>query len=249
MSKDSRYERQLIVPQIGAEGQEKLAKSRVTVVGCGGLGSPVLTYLSLAGVGHIRLVDCDAVSVTNLNRQFFYEETDVDGVKCQKSAEFLKKRNSQIILEPVNELLTEENALELLKDSDVVVDCVDRIAARKIVGWACRLLSIPLVEAGVHGFYGYVLPMNPGKSACLQCMETGPVKETLPVPAIGAAAGVIGSLQAVEALKILLGLPVSYGVMLQYDGIYSEFEPIPVMIRDDCVCQKVENEIENFGVV
>ena len=140
------------------------------------------------------------------------------------------------------DLLTEENALELLKDSDVVVDCVDRIAARKIVGWACTILSIPLVEAGVHGFYGYVLPINPGKSACLTCMETGPVKEMIPVPAIGAAVGVIGSLQAVEALKILLGLPVSYGTMLQYDGIYGEFEPIPVMVREDCVCQMADNQ-------
>lgn len=238
MSKDSRYERQLIVPQIGVEGQEKLAKSRVTVVGCGGLGSPVLTYLAMAGVGYIRLIDCDVVSKTNLNRQFFYEETDVDEVKCEKAAEFLQKRNPQITLEPINELLTEENALELLKDSNVVVDCVDRIVARKIVGWACSELSIPLVEAGVHGFYGYVLPIDPGKSACLTCIETGPVKEMIPVPAIGAAVGVIGSLQAVETLKILLGLSVSYGTMLQYDGIYGEFEPIPVMIRTDCVCQK-----------
>lgn len=242
MSKDSRYERQLIVPQIGVEGQEKLKKSRVTVVGSGGLGSPVLTYLALAGVGHLRLIDCDVISVTNLNRQFFYEETDVDKVKCESAAEFLRKRNPQITIEPINELLTEKNALELLKDSDVVVDCVDRIAARKIVGQACRALSIPLVEAGVHGFYGYVLPINPGKSACLQCMETGPVKEMIPVPAIGAAVGVIGSLQAVEALKILLGLPVSYGTMLQYDGIYGEFEPIPVMVRKDCICQRAEIE-------
>jgi len=242
LSKDSRYERQLIVPQIGSEGQEKLAKSRVTVVGCGGLGSPVLTFLALAGVGHLRLIDCDVVSATNLNRQFFYEEADMDEVKCEKAAEFLKKRNPQITLEPINELLTEENALDLLKDSDVVVDCVDRIAARKIVGWACNQLNVPLVEAGVHGFYGYVLPINPGKSACLTCMETGPVKDMIPVPAIGAAVGVIGSLQAVEALKIVLGLPVSYGTMLQYDGIYGEFEPIPVMVREDCVCQKTENE-------
>ncbi len=240
---DSRYERQLIVPQIGRSGQEKLAKSKVTVIGSGGLGSPVLTYLALAGVGHIRLIDCDVVSLTNLNRQFFYEEADIDAVKCEKAAEFLQKRNSQIILEPINEILTEENALELLKDSEVVVDCVDRIAARKIVGQACNELSIPLVEAGVHGFYGYILPINPGKSACLECMETGPVKEMIPVPAIGAAVGVIGSLQAVEAIKILLGLPVSYGTMLQYDGIYGEFEPIPVMIRPDCVCQS-KSEIE-----
>lgn len=234
---DSRYERQIIIPQIGGSGQEKLKNSRVTVVGCGGLGSPVLTYLALAGVGHLRMIDCDVVSLTNLNRQFFYEEQEIDERKSETAAKFLKKRNPQITLEPIHEMLTEENALELLKDSDVVVDCVDRIEARRVVGHACSKLSIPLVEAGVHGFYGYVLPINPGKSACLECVETGPVKEMIPVPAIGATVGVIGSLQAVETLKILLELPVSYGTMLQYDGIYGEFEPIPVMIRPDCACQ------------
>ena len=110
MSENSRYERQLIVPQIGENGQEKLKNSRVTVIGCGGLGSPVLTYLAMAGVGHLRLIDCDVVSETNLNRQFFYEETDIDEVKCEKAAEFLQKRNPQITVEPINDLLTEENA-------------------------------------------------------------------------------------------------------------------------------------------
>lgn len=241
MTENSRYGRQLIVSQIGAEGQEKLAKSTVTVVGCGGLGAPVLTYLALAGVGSIRMIDCDTVSLTNLNRQFFYEEDSVDEIKCEKAAEFLKNRNSQIILEPIYETLTEENALELLKGSDVVVDCVDRIAARRIVGHACRKLEIPLVEAGVHGFYGYVLPINPGKTACLECMQTQEAKEMIPVPAIGAAVGVIGSLQTVECLKILLELPVSYGTMLQYDGLYGEFDPIPVVLRADCICQSIGN--------
>ena len=92
MSKDSRYERQLSVPQIGENGQGKLKNSTVTVIGCGGLGSPVLTYLAMAGVGHLRLIDCDVVSDTNLNRLFFYEETDIDEVKCEKAAEFLKKK-------------------------------------------------------------------------------------------------------------------------------------------------------------
>ena len=237
MSKDSRYERQLIVPQIGEGGQEKLENSRVTVIGCGGLGSPVLTYLAMAGVGHLRMIDCDVVSLTNLNRQFFFEEENIDQEKCETAALFLKKRNPQIILEPVCEMVTEENVCELIKDSDVVVDCVDRIATRKIIGRACAKMEIPLVEGGVHGFYGYVLPINSGKSACLECMETGSAKEMIPVPAIGAAVGVIGSLQAVECLKIILELPVSYGVMLQYDGIYGEFEPIPVAVRPDCSCQ------------
>ena len=237
MSEQNRYERQMIISQIGEKGQETLGKSKVTVVGCGGLGSPVLTYLAMAGVGHIRLIDCDTVSVTNLNRQFFYEDSSVDQVKCEQAAEFLKKRNSEIMLEPIYEKITEENSIKLLEGSDVVVDCVDCTETRKMVGRACRELEIPLVEAGINGFYGYVLPVDPGKSACMECIETGTSKEICPVPALGAVAGVIGSLQAVECLKILLGLSVSYGVLLQYDGIYGEFEQIPVSVRKDCVCQ------------
>ena len=239
MSKESRYERQLIVPQIGEEGQKKLSESKVTVVGCGGLGSPVLTYLALAGVGHIRMIDCDKVSFTNLNRQFFYEQASLDKVKCEEAAEFLKKRNPQITIDPIHKMLDEENAVELLKESDVVVDCVDRIGVRKIVGRTCKKLGVPLVEAGIHGFYGYILPIDPGKSACLECVETGITKETLPVPALGAVAGVIGSLQAVECLKILLGLPVPFGTMLSYDGIYGEFDPVPVAVRKECICQQI----------
>ena len=239
MSKESRYERQLIVPQIGEEGQKKLSESKVTVVGCGGLGSPVLTYLALAGVGHIRMIDCDEVSFTNLNRQFFYEQASLDKVKCEEAAEFLKKRNPQITIDPIHKMLDEENAVELLKESDVVVDCVDRIGVRKIVGRTCKKLGVPLVEAGIHGFYGYILPIDPGKSACLECVETGITKETLPVPALGAVAGVIGSLQAVECLKILLGLPVSFGTMLSYDGIYGDFDPVPVAVRKECICQQI----------
>ena len=238
MSKESRYERQVIVPQIGEEGQKKLSESKVTVIGCGGLGSPVLTYLALAGVGHIRMIDCDEVSFTNLNRQFFYENASLDKVKCEEAADFLRKRNPQITIDPIHKMIDEENAVELLKESDVVVDCVDRIGVRKIVGRACKKLGIPLVEAGIHGFYGYILPISPGKSACLECMETGTTKETLPVPALGAVAGVIGSLQAVECLKILLGLPASFGTMLSYDGIYGEFDPVPVAIRKECICQQ-----------
>lgn len=241
MSENNRYDRQKLISQIGEEGQKKLLESRVTVIGCGGLGSPVLTYLAMAGVGHIRMIDCDIISSTNLNRQFFYEESSVGRAKCEEAAEFLRKRNSEIVLESIHEKLTEENAEKLLKDADVVVDCVDSISVRKIVGRACRKIGISLIEGGINGFYGYVLPINPGKSACLECIETGTVKEVLPVPAVGAVAGVIGSLQAVECLKILLGIPVSYGTMLQYDGIYSEFDSIPVMTRKDCSCQKTLN--------
>ncbi len=239
MPDESRYTRQILLSQIGEQGQKKLTESTVAVIGCGGLGAPVLTSLALAGVGKIRMIDHDRVSLSNLNRQFIYEESDLDKEKCKRAADFLQKRNSGIVVEPVCECLTAENAEQLLYGADVIVDCVDRIETRRHAGCAARELLVPLVEGGVHGFYGFVLPILPGESACLECVMAGNAEEKGPVPAVGAVAGVIGSLQAVECLKILLGLDhVLYGRMLQYDGLYGEFTEVPVHVRSNCVCQK-----------
>lgn len=238
MSEESRYSRQILLPQIGEQGQKRLAESTAAVIGCGGLGSPVLTSLALAGVGKLRLIDHDRIGLSNLNRQFLYEESELDKEKCERAADFLRKRNSGIVLETVCERLTEENAGRLLSGADVIVDCVDRVETRRHAGRAARRLSVPLVEGGVHGFYGFVLSVLPGKSACLECVTAQEAEERGPVPAVGAVAGVIGSLQAVECMKILLGLPhVLYGRMLQYDGLYGEFTEVPVHVRPDCICQ------------
>lgn len=245
MLEDGRYIRQTILPQIGEEGQKKLTESKVAVVGCGGLGAPVLTYLALAGVGNIRMIDDDTVNLTNLNRQFLYTESDIHQEKCKKTADFLRERNAKLTIEPLCERLCDTNARRLLAGVDVIVDCVDRIETRKHVGRAACGLGIPFVEGGVHGFYGYVLPVLPGESACLECMAAGTIEEKPPVPAIGAVAGVIGSLQAVACIKILLGLShVRYGTMLQYDGLYGEFTEVSVHVRADCACQKF-NKIVN----
>lgn len=240
MQEDSRYTRQVLLTQIGETGQKKLSESTVAVVGCGGLGGPVLTYLALAGVGTLRMIDSDTVSLTNLNRQFFYTESDLGKEKCERTADFLQRRNSDVRLETVCQKLTEKNAEALLSGVDVIVDCVDRMDVRRQVGRAAGRQGIPLVEGGIHGFYGFVLPVLPGKSACLECAAVYNPKEVLPVPALGATAGVIGSLQAVECLKILLGLDhVLYGKMLQYDGVYGEFTEVPVHVRPDCICQSL----------
>lgn len=240
MQEDSRYIRQVLIPQIKEAGQRRLSESTVAVVGCGGLGSPVLTYLALAGVGTLRMIDPDTVSLTNLNRQFFYTESDLGRPKCERTADFLRERNSGLRLETVCRRLTEENAEMLTAGADVIVDCVDRIEVRRCVGRAALRHGTPLVEGGIHGFYGFVLPVLPGKSACLECAMAQNAEEALPVPAIGAAAGVIGSLQAAECLKILLGLDhVLYGKMLQYDGLYGEFTEVPVHVRPDCICRSL----------
>lgn len=237
MNLQPRYLRQTKIPQIGAQGQEKLKNSHVAVIGCGGLGGPVLTYLTLAGVGRIRFIDDDMVALSNLNRKFLYEESQIGEKKVVCAERFLKKRTQEVQLECIGERITGENAEKLLEHIDVVVDCVDDIFTRKEVGRACVKQGIPLVEGGIHGFYGYVMPVLAGKSACLECVTSRPEKEEA-IPALGAVAGVIGSLQAVECLKILLGQgEIHYGSMLQYDGLCSELTEIPIHPRRDCFCQ------------
>ena len=177
MSEESRYSRQILLPQIGEQGQKRLAESTAAVIGCGGLGAPVLTSLALAGVGKLRLIDHDRIGLSNLNRQFLYEESELDKEKCERAADFLRRRNSGIVLETVCERLTEENARRLLSGVDVIVDCVDRVETRRHAGRAARRLSVPLVEGGVHGFYGFVLSVLPGKSACLECVTAQEAEE------------------------------------------------------------------------
>ena len=150
-----RYDRQILMPEIGIEGQKKLERAVVTVIGCGGLGSPVLTYLAQAGAGTIRLVDGDTVSDTNLNRQFLYREEDIGKKKADLAAEKLRRMNRGIRVEAFACSLTGENAGQILKGSDVVVDCVDSLAVRCIVGRYCLAEDIFLVEGAVQGFYGY----------------------------------------------------------------------------------------------
>ena len=229
-----RYDRQILMPEIGIEGQKKLERAVVTVIGCGGLGSPVLTYLAQAGAGTIRLVDGDTVSDTNLNRQFLYREEDIGKKKADLAAEKLRRMNRGIRVEAFACALTGENAGQILKGSDVVVDCVDSLAVRCIVGRYCLAEDIFLVEGAVQGFYGYVMDIS-RETACLECLGYHLGKSPIPVPALGAAAGVIGCLQAVEAVKKILGRKeLLLGTMLQYDGLNGEFDKIEVEKDPEC---------------
>ena len=229
-----RYERQRALAQIGEEGQRRLAKKQVTVIGAGGLGSPVLTYLAQAGVGTLRLVEFDTVGITNLNRQFLYTEKDVGRKKSAAAREKLALLNSEILVEVRDAELTKENAEELIGGADVVVSCLDCISARLIVDEVCIRKKIPVVEGGVSGFFGFVLCVG-GGGPCLECLGYDAAMDQKEIPALGAVAGVIGSLQAAECLKILLGAgePL-YGRLLQYDGISGTFDEIEVKRNEAC---------------
>lgn len=229
-----RYERQLIIPQIGQEGQKILEQSTVTVIGTGGLGSPVLTYLTSAGVGTLRIFDFDVVSESNLNRQFLHYTGDVGKPKIHSAEEKLSQLNPNVNIVLFNQHLVEDNIEECITGSDVVIDCVDNIATRVAVARACLKLDIPLVEGGVSGFFGYVIDIR-RDCACLSCLGYDNVKPKTPIPVLGVTAGVIGCMQANECIKLLLGIgePL-YGRMLNYDGLSSTWDEILVKKSDSC---------------
>lgn len=237
-----RYQRQMIMSQIGEEGQNRLANALVTVIGAGGLGSPVLTYLAEAGVGRIRCIDEDVVSLTNLNRQFLHREQDIGRNKVDSAKETLKALNSRLQIEAICCKVTDENAEELIEGSCAVVDCVDNIAARLSVNRACLKKNIPLVEGGISGFYGFVTVIQP-ECACLECMGYHEGMDGKVIPVLGTTAGVIGALQANECLKIILGAgnPL-YGKILQYDGLNGSFDEIEVQKNETC---KLHQSIKN----
>lgn len=221
-----RYERQILIKKIGEKGQKTLIQSKVVVIGAGGLASPVLTYLTCAGIGTITFVDYDTVSESNLNRQFLYHEKDIGKPKAQIAKEVLQELNSEIVMKSVSEKISEDNIIDMIKGADVVIDCVDNVETRLIVNRGCLQMNIPLVEGGVNGFYGFVLSIK-RDSPCLECIGYQNSKLQRPGPNIGAVVGVIGSLQAVECIKILLGLEdVLYGKMLNYDGLSVSFETV-----------------------
>ena len=229
-----RYFRQEIIEEIGLAGQKKLSKAKVLVIGAGGLASPVLTYLACAGVGNLYVVDFDVVSMTNLNRQFLHGEQDINRPKTTSAKEFISQVNPDVAFHEIKEKITAKNVGKIVENMDVVVNCVDNIPARVVLNRACVLGGIPLVEAAINGFYGFVLVIKDG-TPCLNCLGYEKTKVKTPVPVLGVTAGVLGTLQANECIKILLGAGESItGRMLTYDGLEGSFEEVPILISEEC---------------
>ena len=185
--------------------QTKLAASRVAVVGAGGLGSAALYCLAGVGIGNIKIIDCDAVEVTNLNRQFIHNEADLGVNKALSASRKITNYNNEINVTACGLRLTEENVGELISGCDLVVACVDNKQTRLTLNKCCVELGIPLVDGGVCGFEGYVLTVLPGVTPCLCCLP-GLIKESEPCDVIGAAASAIGSMMAAQAIKTLSGI-------------------------------------------
>lgn len=231
-----RYRRQLAIPGIGEPGQHKLAASSVLVVGAGGLGGPLLYALAGAGVGRLVIVDGDTVSLSNLNRQFLFDQADVGRPKAEMAARRLSAFNPDLRVEGVEAWLDEKMGAELLEDCQLAVAAVDNLPARLALNAACARKNIPLVNGGVEGWYGSVMAVEFGKTPCLSCCYAGTAPEE-GGQALGAVTGAVASLMATVALQMLLGHNPILGEMLLYDGKRLELDRVPVERGTGCpVC-------------
>ena len=233
-----RYARQLVLPEWGAAAQLALSEANVLVVGAGALGAPVAAYLVGAGVGRIGILDPDDVELSNLHRQLLHFTPDVGVPKAESAAAKLRFVNPDVIVEPYQVRLDEHNAGALLEGQDLVVDCSDSFATRYAVNAACCAARERLVEAGVLGLAGMVMSVKPGRTACYRCVfPTAPADAPSCADAgvLGPAAGVVGSLQALEAMKLLTGVaPAIADGFLQVDLATAEFTRVHATRRGDC---------------
>ena len=207
----SRYARQTILPQMGLEGQEKLTKAKVLVIGCGGLGGPVLSYLAAAGVGTIGLIEFDTVSLSNLHRQVIFETKDIGQPKIEIAEQKIKALNPNVQVLAYNTPLSNKNALEIFAEFDLIVDGSDNFPTRYLVNDACEILNKPYVYGAIHQMEGQVGVFNyQGSCTYRDLYNTPPDTETAPNcttgGVLGPLAGVVGSLQALEAIKIICAI-------------------------------------------
>ncbi|MBV8584416.1 MAG: molybdopterin-synthase adenylyltransferase MoeB [Candidatus Eremiobacteraeota bacterium] len=205
-----RYSRHLLIPEVGLAGQERLASSRALVIGAGGLGSPALQYLAAAGVGRIGIVDDDTVDVTNLQRQTLFTTADVGSSKATVAARHLHALNPDIAIDAIAIRFDQSNARDLVRLYDLVLDCTDRFSTRYLINDACAIEGRPDVYASIFRFDGQVSVFGAG-GPCYRCLyPSAPPAGTVPTCAeggvLGVLAGIVGSFQAAEALKLLLGI-------------------------------------------
>lgn len=229
-----RYDRQIMIPEIGEEGQEKLKRARVVIAGVGGLGSPIAVYLAAAGVGTIRIIDQDTVDISNLNRQILHWDRDVDRGKVDSAFEKLSELNPNIAVEAIRATIGEDNVSQLMEGCDVIVDAMDNLPTRYLLNRTAVKMGIPFVHGAVRGFEGRVMTIIPGKTACLQCMYRGPVPEEK-FPVIGIAPALVGSIQAAEVIKYIVGMGgLLSGRLLLYDGTTQTFTEFKVNRNPQC---------------
>jgi len=235
----SRYARQMLLDGWGEAGQQKLKDATVFIAGAGGLGSPAAIYLAVAGVGHLRICDMDTLEPTNLNRQILHDHTRVGWNKAVSARQTLSLVNPHIDVAEFTETITAETVDRLVGEADIIVDCLDNFATRYLLNETAMRKRIPLVFGSVWGLEGRLSFFQPPETPCLRCLfSEGPPKGTFPV--VGVTPGVIGTLEALEALKFLTGAgPNLKGKLLVWDGAAATFRTFPIARDPRCpVCGK-----------
>lgn len=231
-----RYSRQLIL--LGEDGQAKLKKSKVLVVGAGGLGSTVLYYLVAAGVGRIIVVDRERVELSNLNRQILYTSSDIGLSKANVALRRLKELNPNVDVLALSRDFNEGLAEEVIPKVDLAIDALDNWDTRILLNRVCVKYRKPLIHAGVEGFYGQLMIVIPGETACLQCIIPVKPREKKPLPVVGPVPGILGAMEALESIKILAGCgEVAKGKLVLFNGYNLSLTNVNVERNPKCpVC-------------
>jgi len=234
-----RYQRQILLSGWGEEGQEKIKRATVFIAGAGGLGSPVAIYLAAAGIGRIRICDSGATELTNLNRQVLHGDGDIGRNKTRSARETIARINPLVTIETLEDHIVNENVEHLVRDADIIVDCMDNFSTRHVLNAYAFAAGLPFVHAGVTGMSGQITFIHTPETPCLFCLVP---KSTPPAvfPIVGAAAGVIGTLEALVVLKYLTGKgALLKNRMLFWDGELMQFHEVPIRKDPQCpICGK-----------
>jgi len=232
-----RYHRQMLISDWGEAGQERLKSARVFVAGAGGLGSPASIYLAVAGVGHIRICDCDSPELSNLNRQILHSHSRIGMNKAESAKMTLSELNPSIEVEPIRTRIEADNVDDLVGDAEIILDCMDNFPTRYVLNQSARRKGIPFVHGSIWGLEGRLTFIQSPQTPCLQCIfRSAPPREVFPV--LGATPGTIGCLQAIETLKYLTGVGKNLkGKLLVWNGADTSFAIYPIAKDPECpVC-------------
>jgi molybdopterin/thiamine biosynthesis adenylyltransferase len=238
-----RYNRHLVLEHLGPEGQARIMQGKVLIIGAGGLGSPVALYLAAAGVGTVGIADSDRVDLSNLHRQIIHHTSDVGVSKVKSAAAKLAALNPDVKVRTHHELVRADSIRELIHEYDFVVDCTDNFAAKFLINDACVLARKPFSHGGVLRFEGQTMTVLPGQGACYRCLFSGPPSpDDVPTCAqagvMGVVPGMLGTIQAAEALKFLAGIgQLLTDALLVFDALEMKFRKVSLRRRPDCaVC-------------
>ena len=233
-----RYRRNILLQEIGGSGQERLLASKVLIIGTGGLGSPAALYLAAAGVGTLGLVDGDEVDLTNLQRQILHHTTDIGRRKVDSARDKIQAINPDVTVRTYDLQARADNIREIIREYSFVLDATDNFAAKFLINDACWLERVPFCHAGILQFEGQLMTVIPGRTACCRCVFHSPPPGSPPrgqAGVLGVLPGVIGSLQATEAIKHLLGIGnLATDCLLTYSALRMEFRKIRIGHNTDC---------------